>query len=159
MHVDVLISGNKPSGDTRLGTLSRTLMQNIEVLSAGQDFKKDQEGKPIAVQVVNLCVTPEEAEQLSLASNMTSIQLVLRNPMDRDIAKTSGTALEYLFTGQKGKVAEPITAAAAPRPRPVAEPKPVIPAAAPPKKEAFTMEIIQGTKKNETKFENTGEGK
>jgi len=37
--------------------------------------------------------------------------------------------------------------------------KPVIAVAVPPKKEAFTMEIIQGTKKNETKFENTGEGK
>ncbi|HYW47714.1 MAG TPA: Flp pilus assembly protein CpaB [Bryobacteraceae bacterium] len=161
MHVDVLISGNKPNGDARLGTLSRTLMQNIEVLSAGQDFKKDQEGKPIAVQVVNLCVTPEQAEQLSLASNMTSIQLVLRNPMDREIAKTSGTALEYLYTGQKGKPAEALPApTAAPRPRPAVEPaKPVIAVAVPPKKEAFTMEIIQGTKKNETKFENTGEGK
>jgi len=48
----------------------------------------------------------------------------------------------------------------APRPRPAVEPaKPVIAVAVPPKKEAFTMEIIQGTKKNETKFENTGEGK
>src|SRR5438093_3661465 len=63
MRVDVLISGNPPS-NTSLGMLTRTLLQNLEVLSAGQDFKKDAEGKPMAVQVVNMLVTPEEAEML-----------------------------------------------------------------------------------------------
>ena len=57
-HVDVLISGNTPAGNATLGTLTQTLLQNIEVLSAGQDFKKDAEGKPITVQVVNMLVTP-----------------------------------------------------------------------------------------------------
>ena len=103
MRVDVLISGNKPGGDNELGTVTKTLLQNLEVLSAGQDYKKDAEGKPIAVQVVNMLVTPEQAEQLSLASNQTAIQLILRNPLDHDVAKTPGTALSYLFTGMKGK--------------------------------------------------------
>src|SRR5215471_17815743 len=49
MRVDILISGNSPSGSAGLGTLTRTLLQNVEVLSAGQDFKKDAEGKPITV--------------------------------------------------------------------------------------------------------------
>jgi hypothetical protein len=30
------------------------LFQNIELVSAGEDFKMDTEGKPVAVQVVNL---------------------------------------------------------------------------------------------------------
>ena len=68
MRVDVLISGNKPGGNTAWAPLTRTLLQNMEVLSAGQDFKKDAEGKPVQVQVVNLLVTPEQAEQLSLAA-------------------------------------------------------------------------------------------
>ena len=41
-HVDVLVSGN--SGDAASvagGNSTRTLLQNISVLSAGQDFKKD----------------------------------------------------------------------------------------------------------------------
>jgi pilus assembly protein CpaB len=155
MHVDVLISGNKPGGSTSLGTLSKTLMQNIEVLSAGQDFKKDVEGKPVMTQTVNLCVTPEQAEQLSLASNQTVIQLVLRNPMDREVAKTPGTALEYLFTGVRPKAEAP-----APRPKAVAPPEPPKVAAAPPKKEQpFVMEIVQGNKRTEAKFESSGEGK
>ena len=96
-HVDILISGNTPGGNQSLGTLTQTLLQNIEVLSAGQDFKKDAEGKPIMVQVVNMLVTPTQAEQLSLAASQTSIQLVLRNPLDHEIAKTPGTALQHLF--------------------------------------------------------------
>jgi pilus assembly protein CpaB len=39
------------------------------------------------VQVVNLLVTPDQAETLSLASNSLKIQLVLRNPLDTQIAK------------------------------------------------------------------------
>ncbi len=156
MRVDVLISGNPPNDPPALGTLTKTLLQNIEVLSAGQDFKKDAEGKPVMVQVVNLLVTPDQAEQLSLASHQTTIQLVLRNPLDRDVAKTSGAALANLFTG--GKIAlRPA------EPRRVA-PKPVVVAQAPPpppvKKETpFVMEIISGNRKAETKFEGSGEGK
>jgi hypothetical protein len=46
MHVDVIISGTPPSGTGGLGTRTRTLLQNIEVLSAGRYFEKGAEGKP-----------------------------------------------------------------------------------------------------------------
>jgi len=153
MHVDVLISGNRPGGDGNLGTLSKTLLQNLEVLSAGQDFKKDAEGKPIAVQVVNLLVTPEQAEMLSLAASQTQIQLILRNPLDREVSKTPGAALRNLFSGEKIKEPAP-----APVPRPRATPAPVVQAEVPKKEPPFTMEIISGTKKSEMRF-TSGEGK
>lgn len=169
MRVDVLISGQKPGGDGSLGTVTKTLLQNLEVLSAGTDFKKDAEGKPVQVQVVNMLVTPEQAEQLSLANSQTQIQLVLRNPLDHDVAKTTGTALGLLFGGGKMKMpsenaADPATDA---KPRPRRAPAPRMVAAAapaayapPPKKEApFVMEIISGNKKAETKFADSGEGK
>src|ERR1051326_2949857 len=167
MHVDVLISGSRPGGDQTLGTLSKTLLQNLEVLSAGQDFKKDAEGKPIMVQVVNLLVTPEQAEQLSLAASQTAIQLVLRNPLDRAAAKTPGTALSHLFLGGKMPPlqAKSEVTSAPTRPRPIrtaaVAPAPVMMAPPPPKKEApFVMEIISGAKKEEKKFESAnGEGK
>src|SRR5438270_8538355 len=119
MRVDVLISGQKPNGDGKLGTLTRTLLQNLEVLSAGTDFKKDPEGKPIQVQVINLLVTPEQAEILSLASAQTQIQLVLRNPMDHELTKTSGTALALLFNGGKLKAEAEVAAVKARPVRPV----------------------------------------
>jgi pilus assembly protein CpaB len=103
MRVDVLISGNPPGQQNpSQGTVSRTLLQNIQVLSAGTDYQKDAEGKAKAVQVVNLLVTPEQAEILSLASNQVKIQLVLRNPLDTKVAEVPGTATGNLFTGQTG---------------------------------------------------------
>ena len=159
MHVDVLISGTPPSGTGGLRTLTRTLLQDIEVLSAGQDFRKDAEGKPVAVQVVNLLVTPDQAEQLSLASHQTAIQLVLRNPLDRDVTKTPGVAVEQLFGGDKPKRVE--ARARAVRPRPHRPAKPVVteavapppPAPPPVKKEGSSVEIFLGPKRIETKFE------
>ena len=154
MHVDVLISGNSPGGN--LGTLTKTMLQNIEVLSAGQDFKKDAEGKPVMVQVVNLLVTPEQAEQLSLASNQTTIQLILRNPLDRQMTQTPGAAMSNLFSG--GKLRAPQTTEnAEARPRPA--PKPAAAHEPPKKEEPFVMELLSGNKKDTAKFGNGGEGK
>jgi len=131
------------------------------VLSAGQDFKKDAEGKPVAVQVVNLLVAPDQAEQLSLASHQTAIQLVPRNPLDRDMTKTKGVALEQLFGGGKPKPVEARARAVRSRPRRPA--KPVMAEAAPPnpqptpappvkKEEPFGMEILLGPRRIETTF-------
>jgi pilus assembly protein CpaB len=163
MRIDVLISGQRPNGDASLGTLTRTLLQNLEVLSAGTDYKKDPEGKPVQVQVINLLVTPEQAELLSLASAQTQIQLVLRNPLDHEVTKTPGTALGLLFTGGKLRAdAEPGPAKArAPRVASVVGPRltPEQPIAAPKKEEPYVMEIISGTKKAEQKFAHGGEGK
>jgi pilus assembly protein CpaB len=103
MRVDVLISGRPPGQtSTTQGTESRTLLQNIQVLSAGTDYQKDAEGKAKAVQVVNLLVTPEQAELLSLASNQVKIQLVLRNPLDTKTAPVPGTDTGNLFAGPNG---------------------------------------------------------
>jgi pilus assembly protein CpaB len=163
MHVDVLISGNKPGGDGNMGTITKTLLQNLEVLSAGTDLKKDAEGKPMQVQVVNLLVTPEQAEQLSLASSQTSIQLVLRNPLDRDVTKTPGTALALLFNGGRPGVPDASRVSDMPGPRPARAlrraPEEFKAMPAPKKEEPFVMEIISGNKKAETRFTGSGEGK
>jgi pilus assembly protein CpaB len=148
MRVDVLISGSPPNNGGQ-GTETRTLLQNIEVLSAGQEYKKDSEGKPVLVQVVNLLVTPEQAERLSLATNQTYVQLVLRNPLDTQVAKTPGTAISELFNASaaKPKRSETRQMAFNRAPRPAAA-RP----AAPPKPQTFVMEVINGAHKTESKF-------
>jgi pilus assembly protein CpaB len=138
MRVDVLISG-MPPGATSLtqGTVSRTILQNIEVLSAGTDIQKDAEGKPQQVQVVNLLVTPEQAETLSLAGgNQVKIQLVLRNPLDTKVAPVAGTATGNLFADQNAQQ-RPRTAPRAARP---AAPK------------AFSIEVINGSNRTSQNF-------
>jgi pilus assembly protein CpaB len=99
MRVDVLASGSPP-GQTNGGVPTvetETLLQNIQVLSAGTDIQKDAQGKAQQVQVVNLLVTPQQAETLSLAAGNLKIQLVLRNPLDTQIAKVPSEAMSNIF--------------------------------------------------------------
>lgn len=98
MRVDVLASGNPPGTGGQQGEQTQTILQNIQVLSAGTDIQKDAEGKPQQVQVINLLVTPQQAETLSLAATNLRIQLVLRNPLDTQIAKVPPTAMQNLFS-------------------------------------------------------------
>jgi pilus assembly protein CpaB len=106
MRVDVLIAGNAPGATDASGTVCRTVLQNIEVLSAGQRIEKNADGKPESVQVVNLLVTPEQAEVLDLASDDTKVQLVLRNPLDTKDQDTPTVRLTSLF-GQSVKASSP----------------------------------------------------
>jgi len=119
MRVDVLVSGTPPgSQGTNQGSVVKTILQNIEVKSAGTDIQKDAEGKPQQVQVVNLLVTPVQAEILSLAASQTRIQLVLRNPLDTQIAQVPGDAMSNLFSGTAfGPSAAPAAPAASAAPR------------------------------------------
>ncbi len=96
-RVDVLASGTPPNS-TSASQETQTLLQNIQVLSAGTDIQKDATGKPQQVQVVNLLVTPEQAETLSLAANQLKIQLVLRNPLDTEMAKVPPAAMTNIFS-------------------------------------------------------------
>jgi pilus assembly protein CpaB len=145
MRVDVLIAGNAPGGEQSwTGTLCRTVLQNIEVLSAGQKIEKNVEGKPESAQVVNLLVTPNQAEILNLASSETKVQLVLRNPLDTQEQATQGTSIASLF-GQSGK----------PVPVLFRPPAPRAPVTLPPHHEPAmtTIEVFSGTKKSEQVFE------
>jgi pilus assembly protein CpaB len=94
MRVDVLMAGTTPGQEQ---TQCRTILQNIEVLSAGQKIEKTTDGKPESAQVVNLLVSPDQAEILNLASSETKVQLVLRNPLDTKSEITKGTSIAQLF--------------------------------------------------------------
>ena len=125
MRVDVLVAGNAPGSTNPMsGTLSRTVLQNIEVLSAGQNIEKNGNGKPEAAQVVNLLVTPEQAEILSLAGSETKVQLVLRNPLDTREETTPGTSIAKLF-GQPETAPAPPPVVVTRRPRAIAASPPV----------------------------------
>lgn len=137
MRVDVLVSGNPPGAEAAEGVVTKTILQNIQVLSAGTDIQRDTDGKARQVQVVNLLVTPDQAQQLSLASNSLKIQLVLRNPLDTQIAKVPATAMSTLFGGQAPPAQHPQAA-------PKKAPKPV--------SNTFSIQVINGSKSTEEKF-------
>src|SRR5215468_2435693 len=79
-RVDVLLSGSpNKNGDLEM---SKVILENVQVLAAGQNVTSDANGKPQQVQVVTLVVTPDESQKLALASADGKIQLALRNPLD-----------------------------------------------------------------------------
>jgi pilus assembly protein CpaB len=147
MRVDVLVSGHGGSSNVNMtsGPEEKTVLQNIQVLSAGQNIQKDAEGKPVQVQVVNLLVTPEQAEILSLASNGTRIQLVLRNPLDNEVAKVPGTHMSSIFN-DRAPVKPAVARVKAPAPPPV---KPLPP-------QVFVIEVLNGPRKAEARFSPDG---
>jgi pilus assembly protein CpaB len=134
LRVDVLASGVPPGAEGNQGTETKTILQNIQVLSAGTDIQKDAEGKPQQVQVVNLLVTPEQAQTLSLASTELRIQLVLRNPLDTKVAQVQGTAMGQMFGEQGGPAKVGVRRA------PKAAPK------------VFTIQVFNGSTVSEEKF-------
>jgi pilus assembly protein CpaB len=151
MRVDVLIAGQVPESPGRDGAHVKTILQNIEVWSAGQNYQKDAEGKPLVVPVtvVNLLVNPEQAEILSLASNEARIQLVLRNPLDTEVAKTSGTSMQALYSGSPSAEpasAKPVARAPARAPAP-AQPQHIIVPLPP-----IEIEVFNGGQLTQAKF-------
>jgi pilus assembly protein CpaB len=148
MRVDILITGLPPGGPAASGPKVKTLLQNILVLSAGQNYQKDAEGKPVLVPVVNLLVNPEQAEVLSLASNETRIQLVLRNPLDNEQAKPPGSAVAALF-GEPAKAASLAAPRARVTPAVARKPVEVVKVVVQP---PMVIEVINGAQRTEAKF-------
>jgi pilus assembly protein CpaB len=142
MRVDVLVSGNPPGGGGSEGVVTKTILQNIQVISAGTDIQRDAEGKPQQVQVVTLLVTPEQAQILSLASNL-KIQLVLRNPLDTKVEDVPENNLNSLFAGKPAPTAQHVAPQRAPKAAPT----------------AYSVEVINGTKTSEEKFPSSGGSK
>jgi len=159
-RVDVLMTGSPPGGNAFDGPKVKTLLQNIQVLSAGTDFQKDREGKPQQVQVVNLLVTPSDAEALSLASNETHIQLVLRNPMDIEIFTPPGKAMSDLFGGAgpgASRPTEPVipsphVSSMMPGAGPVAQPAIRTAPPAAPAPDLYTIEVSNGAVHTSARF-------
>lgn len=134
-RVDIVATAS-PS-DNHVDTTSKVVLANVQVLTAGTRLEKEGDGKPTAVNVVTLLVTPEQAERLALASTEGKIQLALRNPLDEGAPQTPGIRPPALLG----------TLSVAPRPRLVARraPEMTVPIPVPPP--PATVEIIRGDKR------------
>lgn len=138
MKVDVLVTGHPPQSEE---TFTRTVLQNIPVLSAGQVLQPEPKGQAINATVVTLQVTPHEAEMLTLATDGGHIQLVLRNSTDGAVQMIAGAELSTMYGVTKPREAgesKPHTA-----PNSARVPPPQIPHA--PAERAESVEVIRGT--------------
>jgi pilus assembly protein CpaB len=90
-HVDVLATYSVPG---TAGSITQTVLQDVEVITAGQTIEPDPQGKPQEVNVVTLLLTPEDSQKLQLASTQGNIQFVLRNGTDAKNVDVHPTRLE-----------------------------------------------------------------
>src|SRR6266704_2283242 len=103
-HVDVLVT-LKP--ENIASTETRTVLQNVLVLSTGTKMDPDPNGKPENVNVVTLLVTPEQSEKLALAQNQGTIHFVLRNGGDSATPETPAVDMAQLTGMPKPPVPQP----------------------------------------------------
>jgi pilus assembly protein CpaB len=97
-HVDVL--ADLPMPDSQSDHLSKTILQNLVVLSTGQVWEQKGDLKPMVVNTVTLEVTPDQAEVLNLASNNGKIRLSLRNRNNVAAITTPGVTTSGIFSAR-----------------------------------------------------------
>ena len=144
-HVDVLATFRPTSANEE--PLTQTILQDVEVITAGQKIQPDPQGKPETVNVVTLLLSPEDSEKLLLATSQATIHFVLRNGADREKVDTKPVRLAELVSGGKKKA--PVEEEKRPRKRMARAEKP--PSPKPP--DFYTVEIIHGDKRTEETFE------
>lgn len=172
-RVDLILTAVPPpdvEGAKGEETASKIILENLEVLAAGQNLQRDVDGKPQTVQNVTLLVTPDQAQRVALASKDGRIQLTLRNPVDKQAAEPPLVVRSDLYAGptmddpNKPKQAK---TARVEKP-PVVKKAPVKPASArvaapsapkqvlappPPQPKVVVVELIQGSKRATQNFE------
>jgi pilus assembly protein CpaB len=143
-HVDVLATFRPPGGQS---PITQTILQDVEVITAGQRIQPDPEGKPQTVNVVTLLLSPADSEKLLLASTQATIQFVLRSGADKEKPVTKPVSLDELVAGAKKPPEPPVKVRGSARRRATfvkAPPKPP---------DFYTVEVIHGDKRSEEKFE------
>jgi pilus assembly protein CpaB len=135
--VDVLVSIEQPG--TQKNQITKTVLENIPVLSVGTQSEETAEKAPKRVTVVTLEVDLEEGEKLALAVNEGRIHLALRGYTDTDQILTKGINVTSLLKSYATASNEPVTVQkvkGAPPPKPrAARPR-------------FVVEVMNGNQVN-----------
>lgn len=148
-------------GDEKEGSVARTIVQNVEVRAVGRQIVAPTAGDKLETQNngqpappptnVTLLVTPEQAEQVQLASVGGKPWLSLRNATDAADVETAGTSMADLRGDRTKKGTEAVTPVKPAAVDPFAETTPVKTASA--RKgvddaatKTRTVTIIRGTK-------------
>ena len=77
--------------------MTKTVLQNVEVLAAGgeKDVGKKKKGR-ISASVVTLLLTPAQSDRMALINNAGSIWLAMRNPRDKKLSPAKALTVSDL---------------------------------------------------------------
>src|ERR1039458_668612 len=138
-RVDVLATGNQGGGNDRQTT---TVLENVAVIAVGKSLDRNASADAQTAPVITLLVSPDDAQKLALVSQEGRIQLSLRNPLDTKKGGIGATRTSSLYLGDKPVATEP-----KPKAHKVVAKAPAAPPA------PYQVEMIRGSKRDETKFE------
>jgi pilus assembly protein CpaB len=155
-HVDVVTIIKDPTSTGKQDdTLSRVVVSNVQVLTAGTRYDQEEskkDGKPIRSTVVTLMVNPLDAERIALAQSQGELLLTLRHPLDVEpTADGPGIRKAALFGPVEAPKPAPAPSGKARAPRP---PVPaVVPVVEPvPIRKPYLVETIRAAKRSEDKL-------
>ena len=155
-QVDLVLTTQMPSRPSE--NISKIILQDVPILATGQITTEQKDGKPVVVPTVTLDLTPENAEKLVLAASKGSLQLLLRNVMDKAPVDSKGATIVKVLTGvETPAVKAPVTKSSKPsKPRPAKaakQAKPVVQVRQPPPPPSpYSVEVIKGTSKSSRQF-------
>lgn len=163
-RVDILVYLLKSGGSGDIPeTSTRTVLQDIKVFAVDDNFVLESADKPEtkSAKTISLLVTPEQAEKVTLASELGKIRLVMRSPDDNEQTTVAGASPQELLGGspdganrsketllEKAQAANPPDLLKLLESRKPALPAPV--AAPAPQGESWVMRILAGEEVSET---------
>ncbi len=108
-RVDVHATFDVEAGPKEAGkkvSVTKTVLQNVEVLAAGgeKDVGKKKKGR-ISTSVVTLLLTPAQSDKMAMVNNAGSIWLSMRNPRDKKLAPAKA-----LFVSDLAQIKKPAKA-------------------------------------------------
>jgi pilus assembly protein CpaB len=101
-RVDVLVTYRLPPSNI---PITATVLQDAQILTAGQKMQPDPDGKVAPVDVVTLLVNPMDAERVVLASAQGTVHFVLRNGTDHQHVDGQSADLSELAGNMKAPAA------------------------------------------------------
>jgi pilus assembly protein CpaB len=138
--VDVMVTG-QTEGRGANEQVTRTILEDVRVLAAGQKTEQDRQGQAQTITVITLLVTPEDADKLAMANTMGRIQLALRNAIDAN--KTAPPPLYQATLFGTPEPAAPVAVAVRSHPKVATPPPP-----------AYSVEVIRASKRESSDFPN-----
>jgi pilus assembly protein CpaB len=144
-HVDIVLTTQVPGRANE--NISKIVLQNVPILATGQIASEQKDGKPVVVPTVTLDLVPQDAEKLVLANSKGSLQLLLRNFIDKAPIESRGATIIKVLTGMETEAIKgPVNRSPRPAHAKVQGKQPPSPPS------PYSVEIIKGASKSSRQF-------
>lgn len=105
-HVDVVAVMQTDGYSSSRGTISKVILENVEVLAVGQDIGTAGEVGASVTKSATLAVLPQDVPKLHLAATKGTLRLAMRNLQDFASASDGETTDKELLGGSSSKVSQ-----------------------------------------------------